>query len=77
MRADHWKQLGEYLVVIGLVYWVQLAGFRTGMVLFRRSVAHDIYLAKAIAVPPGTIVGYFLLKMRVFKDVHDPIQEDN
>ncbi len=63
----------EYLVVIGIIYLVQLAGFRGGLVLFN----HNIYLAKALAVPPGTIAGYFLLRMHVFKDIPNPTQMED
>ena len=72
-RADLARQLAEYLVVIGIIYLVQLAGFRAGLLLFKQNVL----LAKAAAVPPGTVVGYFLLKMHVFKDVPNPaLMED-
>ena len=67
-RADLAKQVLEYLGVISITYLVQLAGFKVGLVLFKQ----NIYLAKVIAVPPGTIVGYFLLKMHVFKDIPNP-----
>lgn len=72
-RADLAKQLAEYLVVIGITYLVQLAGFRGGLALF----SHNVYLAKAMAMPLGTIVGYFLLKMHVFEDISYPTQMDD
>jgi putative flippase GtrA len=67
VRADLAKQLAEYLIVLGIIYLVQLVGFRGGLILFNQNV----YLAKALAVPPGTVAGYYLLKMRVFKDISD------
>jgi hypothetical protein len=48
-----------------------LVGFRAGLILF----SQNIYLAKALAIPPGTIMGYCLLKMRVFKDIAEPAEE--
>jgi putative flippase GtrA len=72
-RTDLAKQVAEYLAVVGITYLVQLAGFRGGFALFN----HNVFLAKAIAVPPGTIIGYLLLRMRVFKDVPRPAQMDD
>jgi hypothetical protein len=60
--------VAEYLVVVGIIYLVQLVGFRGGLLLFK----HNIYFAKAIAVPPGTLVGYNLLKLRVFRNIPSP-----
>jgi putative flippase GtrA len=62
-RTDLLRQMGEYLVVAALCFCGQTVGFRIGLALFH----HNIYLAKLIAIPPGTLVGFFLLKRRVFK----------
>jgi len=66
-REDLAKQIAEYLVVVGITYLVQLAGFRGGLILCHQNV----YLAKVLAVPPATVVGYCLLKARVFKDLSE------
>ena len=49
--------------MLGITYLVQLVGFRVGLAIF-----HNIYLARAIAVPPSTLAGFYLLKIRVFRE---------
>ena len=71
VRTDLVKQIAEYLAVMAATYLVQLVGFRAGLILFNQ----NIYLAKVLAIPPGTIMGYCLLKMRVFKDIAEPAEE--
>jgi putative flippase GtrA len=62
-RTDLFKQAAEYLAVLGITYLVQLVGFRVGLAIF-----HNIYLARVIAVPPSTLAGFYLLKIRVFRE---------
>jgi len=64
-RKDVVRQMAEYLVVLVVTYLVQLAAFRGGLIVFHQNP----YIAKACAVPPSTIVGYCLLRLRVFKDI--------
>ncbi len=68
-RTDFLRQIAEYLLVVAINYAMQLIVFR-GVLSARPGVS--VLLAKAAALPPGTILGFFLFKKHVFKR-HPPV----
>lgn len=68
-RTDLLKQLSEYVTVMAITYLIQLTGFRLGLILFHE----DLFLAKAVAVPPSTLVGFALLRARVFREAGEAV----
>ena len=63
-RTDLLRQMAEYLAVAVVIYLVQGVGFRAGLALFHG----NIFIAKLLAIPPGTLVGFFVLRARVFRE---------
>jgi putative flippase GtrA len=73
VRTDLLKQVMEYLVVLLITYLVQLVCFRAGLAVFHQ----NIYLAKVVAIPPSTLVGFCLLKIRVFREAAVALGQEN
>jgi putative flippase GtrA len=63
-RTDFLRQIAEYLLVVALNYVMQLIVFRGVLAAWPGA---GVYLAKAAALPPGTVLGFFLFKKHVFK----------
>ena len=70
VRTDLLRQVGEYLLVVLVNYILQLIVFRSVLSVWP---AISIYIAKAAAIPAGTVPGFFLFKKHVFRRHPDPI----
>jgi putative flippase GtrA len=68
-RTDFLRQIAEYLLVVAINYAIQLVVFR-GVLSAWPGVS--VLIAKAAALPPGTVLGFFLFKKHVFKR-HPPV----
>jgi putative flippase GtrA len=72
VRRDLLRQVGSYLLVTLVTYSVQLVVFRGALAALRAdwlglgAGPWQLYLAKATAIPPSTLIGYYLFKQRVF-----------
>jgi putative flippase GtrA len=62
-RTDLLRQIAEYLSIVAVNYFVQLVVFRSVLALWP---AAGVYVAKAAALPLGTVLSFFLLKTHVF-----------
>jgi putative flippase GtrA len=63
-RTDLLRQIAEYLLVVAMNYALQLVVFREVLSTWPGA---GVYLAKAAALPAGTVLGFFLFKKHVFK----------
>lgn len=63
-RTDLMRQVAEYLVVVAMNYVIQLLVFRAVLLAWPGA---GVLVAKAAAMPPGTVLGFFLFKKHVFK----------
>ena len=71
VRTDLLRQVSEYLLVVAMNYFLQLIVFR-GVLSSWPSAG--VYVAKAVALPPGTVLGFFLFKKHVFKRHPHPVR---
>jgi putative flippase GtrA len=62
-RHDTGKQLGEYLVAVGLSYVINLGAFR----LCHTVIGMSVMWAAFWAIPPSTVVVFLILNYRVFR----------
>ena len=61
-RGDTVRQLGEYLVAVGLSYLINLGAFK----LLRHRFGLSAMWATVWAIPPSTVVVFLILNYRVF-----------
>jgi putative flippase GtrA len=63
-RTDLLRQIAEYLLVVAINYSLQLVVFRAVLTTWPGA---GVFVAKAAALPPGMVLGFFLFKKHVFK----------
>ena len=69
-RTDFLRQIAEYLLVVSINYTLQLIVFKGVLATWPGA---GVYVAKAAALPPGTVLGFFLFKKHVFKRHPHPV----
>lgn len=62
------RQLVPYVFCVGLCWLCTISCFSLGL----HMITSNIYLAKALSLPPSTLLGYFLMRRLVFHPIPGP-----